>query len=88
MSDLITAVSKRIADCPFVCFLQMLCAVSFLLAYEMAASHQGEIAAELFILWLVGTGILATLSLAISSNHKTDKIVQDRQHGAEFSVAC
>ena len=76
---------KHAAGCRLVSLLQVLSVVSFMAALHSAVSHQGELPATLFVLWVVATGIVATLSLAIGSSCELDehnRLSNDELHGA------
>ena len=64
---------KEATRCRLVSLLQLVSVVSFIAALHGAVSHQGDVPPTLFVLWVVATGIVATLSLAISSSCELDK---------------
>jgi hypothetical protein len=78
---------KYVADCRLVSLLQVVSVVSFTTALHTAIAHQGELPAALYVLWVVATAIVATLSLAISSSceldaERRDRLTNDEPHGA------
>ena len=78
---------KHAADCRLVSLLQVVSVVSFMTALHTAIAHQGELPSALFVLWVVASAIVATLSLAISSNCELDaerrnRLTNDKPHSA------
>ena len=87
MQNLLTHIVKRAEECRCACVLQVVSAISFLLALHTAASHQGKVSPVLFILWLVGTGMLVTLSLAINRDCAVNQILRRRSTSARLQAA-
>lgn len=78
---------KGATRCRVLSLLQLASVISFMAALHGAASHQGDMPPTLFVLWVVATGVLATVSLAISSSceldeDRRDSLSVDDLHGA------
>ena len=68
MPELLTYLYRHTRECPFTCFLQLLCAYNFFIAIRIAASQQVDISNTLYILLLASNGVVAVLAIAMNRN--------------------
>jgi hypothetical protein len=84
MNKQLTCFLKHAADCKLVSLLQIVSVLGFMAALHGALAHQGDVPPTLFVLWVVATGIVATVSLAISSSCELEEAQHDRQPDDEL----